>query len=97
MRAVNESCGASPHAADGEARRGLRVKVEGGGAVESMAVSMKQAARNGYARGSIAYAGMKSVVGGVELQKMQDKMEVKPAAVRTMSSVINSTEITVLP
>ena len=35
---------------------------------------MKQAARNSYARGSIAFAGMKSVFGGMELQKMQNKL-----------------------
>ena len=42
--------------------------------MDSIAVGVKQASRNAYAKASIGYAGVKSVVGGVELQKMQDKL-----------------------
>lgn len=50
------------------------VRVDSGGTIDSIAVGMKQASRNAYAKASIGYAGVKSVVGGVELQKMQDKL-----------------------
>ena len=50
------------------------VKVDNGGTMDSIAVGVKQASRNAYAKASIGYAGVKSVVGGVELQKMHDKL-----------------------
>ena len=54
------------------------------GGLESYTVGMKQASRNAYARASIGYAGIKSVMTGAELNRMQNKMmEEKVAATRS--------------
>ena len=55
------------------------VKSEEGG-LDSYAVHMKQASRNAYARASIGYAGVKSVMAGAELNRMQNQMMKEKAA-----------------
>ena len=49
------------------------VKSEEGG-LDSYTVRVKQASRNAYAKASIGYAGVKSVIAGAELNRMQNQI-----------------------
>ena len=55
------------------------VKSEEGG-LDSYTVRVKQASRNAYAKASIGYAGVKSVIAGAELNRMQNQIIQEKAA-----------------